>query len=67
MKSHQHGGSTSMTYGRPVQALAVTQAPASRICETPGCSTKLSRYNPVGTCGRHGGWGPARPGAKSRR
>lgn len=67
MKSHQHSSSTSLSYGRPVQALAVTQAPASRTCATPGCATTLSRYNPVDTCGRHGGWGPARPGGKSRR
>lgn len=32
------------------------QFSASRHCGAPGCTARLSRYNPQATCAAHGGW-----------
>jgi hypothetical protein len=37
--------------GKPLDQFA-----ALRQCNVPGCSARLSRYNPNPTCAAHGGW-----------
>jgi hypothetical protein len=37
--------------GRPVESFS-----RDRICGRPGCTTKLSQYNPNPSCAAHGGW-----------
>lgn len=43
----------SLQNGRPISQ-HVDGTPRS--CAHPGCSTRLSRYNPNLTCSTHGGW-----------
>ncbi len=38
-----------------------------RRCQTSGCDTVLSRYNPATTCAAHGGWQRRRTGGHDRR
>ena len=43
-------------YERLVTGQRIIEQQADRRCAHPDCGTKLSRYNPDGTCSRHGGW-----------
>ena len=41
----------TLSNGRPLDQFA-----EQRNCASPGCSARLSRYNPNPTCAAHGGW-----------
>jgi hypothetical protein len=41
----------TLNVGRPLDTFA-----AQRHCTYPGCTVRLSRYNPNPTCATHGGW-----------
>jgi uncharacterized protein YqgV (UPF0045/DUF77 family) len=43
-------------YERLVSGERIKVEDSERTCAHPDCETKLSRYNPDGTCSRHGGW-----------
>jgi hypothetical protein len=41
----------ALSNGKPLD-----QFSAQRSCNAPGCTARLSRYNPNQTCAAHGGW-----------
>jgi hypothetical protein len=43
-------------YERLVSGERISASAQGRTCAHPDCETRLSRYNPDGTCSRHGGW-----------
>ena len=48
--------------GKPLDQIA-----EQRQCVAPGCTARLSRYNPNPTCAAHGGWSePKRPRRRGR-
>lgn len=44
----------ALSNGKPLE-----QVPGTRSCVHPGCTTRLSRYNPHAHCAAHGGWADA--------
>lgn len=45
----------ALSSGRPVEQYE-TAGGGGRRCGFPGCTTRLSRYNPNTSCSTHGGW-----------
>lgn len=45
----------ALNNGKPLDQFA-----AQRCCAAPGCTARLSRYNPNPTCAAHGGWNEPR-------
>ena len=41
----------ALSNGKPLD-----QFSTHRSCNAPGCTARLSRYNPNSTCAAHGGW-----------
>lgn len=46
----------ALSSGKPVEQYEVEGRDGPRMCSYPSCDTRLSRYNPNGSCSSHGGW-----------
>jgi hypothetical protein len=51
---------TTYTYGPPQRGKTLATHPEKRSCSTPGCSTRLSIYNPSQFCWLHESVAPKR-------